>query len=448
MVFSMKRYNLLHLETWFNKTDRMPLIIRGARQVGKSTLVRMFCEEQGIDLLEINLERGLLKSVNKDYVKLEEVLDEIQLRTQKKWHSKSVIFLDEIQEQPSLIKFLRYFYEERPDIAVISAGSLLEIALKDEKFSFPVGRVEFQHLGPMTFTEFLIATGHQLLAEKILNKNFSDAVCDLAKNEFRNYLYVGGMPQAIKAYVETKSLVRSREIQEQILQTYMADFPKYNHKINYDRIQRVFKSAGHQLGKKLIYQRLDDQSQSRDIRRIVELLIDARILLPCIHSNGNSVPLGGEIDLTIQKIFFLDIGLINCLIKTDLDVIDSEMKNNFNTKGMLAEQFVAQHLAYLEGPSRPPDLHYWLRDKGPQKGEVDFLIEKGQKVIPVEVKSTSVGHMKSLFYFIKEKNKIEALRLSLAPYSQENIKHKIEDKIVSGHLTNLPIWAVETLKNN
>ncbi len=443
----MKRHNLSHLEAWFKKNDRMPLIIRGARQVGKSTLVRLFCEAYQLDLLEINLERGLLKSVDKEHVKLEEVLDEIQLRTQKKWHNRSVIFLDEIQEQPSLIKFLRYFYEERPDIAVISAGSLLEIALKDEKFSFPVGRVEFQHLGPMTFTEFLQATGHQFLAEKILSKDFSDAVNDLAKNEFRNYLYVGGMPQAVKVYVETKSLLRAREIQEQILQTYMADFPKYNQKINYDRIQRVFKSAGHQLGKKLIYQRLDEHSQSRDVRRIVELLIDARVLLPCFHSDGNSVPLGGESDLSIQKIYFLDIGLINCLIKTDLDIIDAEMKNDFNTKGMLAEQFVAQHLAYLDGPFQPPHLHYWLRDKGPQKGEVDFLIEKGQKIIPVEVKSTSIGHMKSLFYFIKEKNKTDAIRLSLAVFSKQDISHKIENKIVSGQLTNLPIWAVETILN-
>lgn len=143
----------------------------------------------------------------------------------------------------------------------------------------------------------LIATGKEYLAEKILALELSDAVSDLAQNEFRNYMYVGGLPQA------------------------------------------------------------------RDIRRVIELLLDARVLLACVHSDGNSVPLAGESDTIIQKLYFFDVGLANCLLRTDLDTIDAEMKNHFNTKGMIAEQFVAQHLAYLNGPSLPPELYYWRRDK-------------------------------------------------------------------------------------
>jgi hypothetical protein len=413
--------------------------------VGKSTLVRLFCEEQGLNLLEINLEREKLKSVEMHSIQVADVLDEVQIRTRKRLDNKSLLFFDEIQEQPQLIKFLRYFFEERPDIAVISAGSLLEIALRAENFSFPVGRVEFMHLGPMTFTEFLCANGNDLLAEKILNLDFSNAVAELAAEEFRKYLYVGGMPQAVKTYVVEKSLIAVRSIQEQIIQTYVADFPKYNPRINFDRIHRVFMTAVTQLGKKLIYQRLDGHSQARDIRRVLELLMDARVLLACLHGDGNSVPLHGESDSAVQKIYFLDVGLANCLLHIDLDVIDAEMKNHFNTKGMMAEQFVAQHLAYLNGPGRPPELFYWLRDKGIQKGKIDFLIEKKQEIIPVEVKSTASGRMKSLFYFIKEKGKKNAIKLSLEAANKTVIKHKIQGENVQCNLNTLPIWAVESI---
>jgi predicted AAA+ superfamily ATPase len=441
----MKRLHQKHLRNWFYRTNRMPMILRGARQVGKSTLVRLFCEEEKLDLVEVNLERGKLKSVEKENVTLDEVLDEVQLRAKKKLNERSIVFFDEIQEQPKLIQFLRYFYEEKPQLAVISAGSLLEMALKTESFSFPVGRVEFQHLGPMTFLEFLLANDHHLVVEKILAHDFSPTLSSFAAEEFRKYLYIGGMPHAVKTYVEEKSMSRVREIQEQILQTYMADFPKYNAKIRFDRIQRIFAATATQLGKKLIFQRLDRESQSRDIRRVIELLIDARVLIMCHHCDANLVPLRGEMDPSIQKLFFLDVGLVNCMMKTDLDVIDKEMKNQFSTKGMIAEQFVAQHLAYLNHFATGPELYYWLRDKGTQKGEIDFVIEKGQDVLPVEVKSKSSGHLKSLFYFLEEKKKEKAIKLSLEEFARERIQHKIDGKLVQGELLTIPIWAVETI---
>lgn len=441
----MKRTQTQDLKSWFGKKDRKPLILRGARQVGKSTLVRLFCDEHKINLIEVNLERENLISVESSSIKMVDVLDEIQLKTRKKIQENTLIFFDEIQEQPSLLKFLRYFYEERPDIPVIAAGSLLEVALKSEKFSFPVGRVEFMHLGPMTFTEFLLATGNDFLVDKIQALDFSEVVMSLAREQFRLFLYIGGMPQAVKTYVEEKSLISVRGVQEQILQTYIADFPKYNTRINYDRVQRIFTAAVTQLGKKIIYQRLDPNSQAREVRRTIELLLDARVLLNCIHSSGSSVPLLGESDSSIQKIYFLDIGLVNCLLRIDLDVIDVELKNQFNTKGMLAEQFVAQHLAYIYGTSQPPGLFYWLRDKGIQKGEIDFLLEKSQNILPIEVKATAAGHMKSLFYFVKEKKVEKAIKLSLENYQTQIVKHQINNVSVQCKLITLPVWAVECI---
>lgn len=441
----MKRFAEEDLKNWFQSKKRMPLILRGARQVGKSTLVRLFCENNKLDLIEFNLERTQLRSISseREEVSLDEILDEVQLLSKKNIGKKSLIFFDEIQEQPRLLKLLRYFYEEHPEIAVIAAGSLLEIALNSEEFSFPVGRVELYHLGPMTFTEYLWAIGEQKLSEKIAALQFTPAVVAKAKKELRNYYYVGGMPLAVKTYQEEKSLIGVRKIQEQILQTFQADFPKYNRRIRVDRIQRIFSACVLQLGKKTIFQKLDTQSSSRDNRRVVDLLIDSRLLIPCIHSDANSVPLAGEADPEISKHYFLDVGLVNCLLQLDLDVIDEEMKSNFNNKGSVAEQFVAQHLAQVRGPSLAPELYYWLRDKGSQKSEIDFLLQKESSIYPVEVKATTAGHMKSLFYFAQNKKSKMAFKVSLDEYSKKQVTHMIDGKSVDFELINLPHYAIE-----
>jgi hypothetical protein len=431
------------------------LILRGARQVGKSTLVRNWCQDQGLELLEFNLEKEPFRSLilhPRQRVSLQDqpptlssLLDEIQLRKNTRIGPKTLIFFDEIQEQPELIQFLRYFYEERPDLAVISAGSLLEIVLKTEAISFPVGRVEFLHLGPMNFGEFLIATGRDLLAEALAQGQRSESSHELARRAFREFLYVGGMPEAVASFVEEKSLAPVRMIQDQILQTYLADFPKYNSRIASSRIQEVFRSSAAQVGKKVIYQRLATEAQSRDIKRVVELLIDARVLLVAYHSDGRSVPLAGQIDRSVFKLYFLDVGLMNAMMRIDLETIDLEMKNQFNTKGVVAEQFVAQHLNGIRGDRLEPELFYWLRDKGAQKGEVDFLLHDTAGVLPVEVKSGAPGKLKSLFYFSKERAHSRAVRLSLAQASEERVQHRINDSVVSIRLKNVPIYAVQWL---
>jgi uncharacterized protein len=207
----------------------------------------------------------------------------------------------------------------------------------------------------------------------------------------------------------------------------------------------VFTSTILQLGKKTIYQRIDPAAQARDTRRILELLIDARVLLPCYHSDANNVPLMGESDLSIQKLYFLDVGLMNCLMRLDIEAIDQEFENKFNTKGILSEQFVAQHLAYIRGEGAQPELFYWLRDKGSQKGEIDFLLQVGQQILPVEVKSTKAGHLKSLFYFAKEKKKKRAIKISLDIFSEQEISHKIEGRETTLNLRSLPLYAVESI---
>ncbi len=439
----MERHANDHLLAWFQKNDRRPLIIRGARQVGKSTLVKLFAQKNGLDLLEINLEKSRLASVEHGDFDIQVLIDEIQIKTKKSITKTSLIFLDEIQESPRLLKYLRYFYEERPDIAVIAAGSLLEISLKKEDFSFPVGRVEFYHLGPMVFSEFLIATGNHFLLSKIQNKEFSAAVAHEARRQLLLFYYIGGMPKAIHTFINEKSIVRVRDIQEQILQAYIADFPKYNSRIDVNRVEKVFYSVINQIGNKIIYQKLDEGRNSRDIKKALELLVEARVILKCNHSSGNSIPLRGEMDDSIFKIYFLDVGLVNAIMKVDFESFTREM----NTKGVVAEQFVAQHLAYLNNHTRGPELYYWLRDKGSQKGEIDFLMERGEQIIPIEVKASSAGHLKSLYYFAKEKNKKEAIKISLKDYSNEKSSHVIFNERVEIELENLPLYAIENLKH-
>lgn len=441
----MKRYAEIDLKNWFYRNDRRPLIIRGARQVGKSTLVKLFAQAEGLSLIEINLEKMNLTSVKAAEFKIQFLLDEIQLKTKTRIQSNTLIFFDEIQESPLLLKYLRYFYEERPDIAVVAAGSLLEIALKNENFSFPVGRVEFYHLGPMSFTEFLWATGNDFLAEKLDALDLSPEVVTEAKQQLVNYYYVGGMPLVVQTFINQQSLVPVREIQEQIIQTYIADFPKYNARINVERVEKVFYATVNQLGKKLIYQRLDTESNSRDIKKALELLIEARVLLKCVHSDSNSVPLAGEMDQSIFKLYFLDIGLVNAIMRLDFEILNQEMNQNFNTKGMLAEQFVAQHLAYIDNERRGPELFYWLRDKGTQKGEIDFILQKQSEIIPVEVKATATGHLKSLFYFCRDKNKKLAIKVSLDNYSLTDTSHQIEGHEVKVKLISLPQYAISSI---
>lgn len=438
----MKRKALKDLKKWLISSNRKPLILRGARQVGKSTLVSLFAEQESLDLLEVNLEIEKLRSVSKDHFELQSLLDEIQLKKKNKITENTLIFFDEIQESPKLLKLLRYFYEQRPDLKVIAAGSLLEVALHSDNFSFPVGRVEFYHLGPMSFQEYLWATGQDFLDEKLSRFEFSEEVHEAGIEALKNYYYVGGMPAVVKQFVESQSLVEMRELQDQIIQTYQLDFPKYNKRLNVDRISRVFHSLALAAGQKIIYSKLDNESTSRDIKKVVELLCDSKVILPCVHSDGNQVPLKGESDYKIFKTYFLDIGLLNSILRLDLNTIDLEFKNNFNTKGVLAEQFVAQHINYFQGAKLEPFLSYHLKDKGSQKAEVDFLIEDQNKIYPLEVKAASSGHLKSLKYFCESKKSDLCFKLSLEKFSvQKNFVGK-------SRLISLPLYAVDYLKQN
>lgn len=438
----MKRVYENDLKEWHQSSDRKPLILRGARQVGKSTLVRLFAENTGLDLIEINLEKKQFQSLKAQQFDIEDWIIEIESIAKKQIHQKTLIFIDEIQVQVKALAMLRYFYEERPDIAVISAGSLLEIALHNEEVSFPVGRVSFMWIGPMTFGEYLMARGSNDLYQRILENNLLDLHHQMLLDELKKYYFIGGMPKSIKTYIETKSFIEVRAIQEEILQTYQEDFPKYGKRINTDRLTSVFKQLSFHLGKKLIYQHLDRESKSIEVKKCIELFIKANIIVPVYHSDANGIPLRSQIDTNVFKIYFLDIGLVNCLHEFSWDGFNKIFDETFSTKGFLAEQFTAQHLAYHLNRKVLPELMYWLRDKNINKAEVDFLTSAHGEIFPLEVKSQSGGKLKSLKVFAEEKNCFKSFKLSKNWFEKETLKMSDGRNL---EVESWPLYAIEGL---
>lgn len=447
----MERKAETFLKTWFESPHRKPLILRGARQVGKSTLVRLFCKKNHIELFEINLEKSPLGSFESKNISIKNIIQEIELMLGKPFipSLKSLIFIDEIQSQPRAITALRYFYEDHPNIAVISAGSLLEIVLNKEKeISFPVGRVEFYYLGPMVFSEFMGASHNNLLKNefsKPIKTQNSDALHEHLNNHYKKFLAVGGMPEAVKRYFESEKLVNVQSVHRSIIETYKNDFTKYGSRVKVDRLDKIFSAVPFVVGQKLKYANIDPNLKARDVKAGLELLELAQVISSCIHSNCSGHPIESQADSSVRKLFFLDIGLWNYIMKTNLQsIIDDKL---LLTNGVLAEQFVAQHLLYQNKGISAPTLNYWLKDKKTSKAEVDFVLEHKERIIPIEVKAGKSSKLKSLYYFLSEKKQNLGIKISTDPYQKVKIMETISDGqkaiIVNGILISIPIYYVE-----
>lgn len=418
----MDRQTLKYLKTWKSKPHRKPLIIRGARQVGKSHLVKAFARDEGLALFELNFEKKpelaeLFKSG--DPAKILRLL-EVQFN-QEIVPANSLLFLDEIQSSPSLIPLLRYFHEELPELPVIAAGSLLEFILADHSFSMPVGRVEYLFLGPMTFDEFLPALGEEKLCQFLDSYQLTESIPTPIHNRLMErvklFCQIGGMPEAVSVYQQTQSLQQVDEIKRNILSTYMDDFAKYRPKVHYERLVKVFRKAPLLIGEKIKYVNIDPHERSKDLSESLHLLGMARILHQIFHSACNGVPLGAEVNDKIFKILFLDVGLVSTAC--GLGAMDYEKADDLQlvNQGKISKQFVGQHLMYLRPPYAPPELYYWMREQKSASAEVDYVVAQGANVVPVEVKSGKTGMLRSLQIFVKEKNRPMAVRISSQPPS-------------------------------
>ena len=458
----MKRTALSALKTWLHQKSRKPLVIRGARQVGKTELVRIFADQEGLDLIEINLERHLELTKLFAGLDIPGILLELEGLTGKKAvPGKSLLFLDEIQAIPEAIAALRYFYEDRPDLAVVAAGSLLEFALSQHSFSMPVGRIEYLHLGPMTFGEFLEETD-SYSAEWINNLDFDwhkqqndqhsgrldipASIHERLLKRQKEYLFVGGMPEAVSGFKDSHDFHAVSRIHNTLIETYIDDFAKYAGRTDLTRLQNVFRALPHQGGKKVVYARFSREDTSVQIKNALELLLKARIVTKVIHTHGNGIPLMAEMDERVFKLIFLDVGLLNRMVGLPPHTLQGMDEVSLINAGTLAEQFVGQNLLQDKELRSPLYLNYWQSMGKTENAEVDYLLQIDADLYPLEIKAGKTGSLKSLHQFMLEKGGTLAVRMDLNPPSIQKVRVKgpSKEEIVYD-LLSLPLYLVSRL---
>lgn len=446
----MKRKEEPNLQSWLIQENRKPLIIRGARQTGKSTLVRMFAEGVNRKLIEVNFEENhqyktifTARDVNTIVQSLEIQFDTIISSRD------SLLFLDEIQACPEAITVLRYFYEKMPDLPVLAAGSLLEFALSEASFSMPVGRIEFLYLGPMSFEEFLIANkAEQLvrfLRNFVLGREIPEAVHAKALQQLRTYALIGGMPEVVKTFIETDSLMQADRIKQGIVQTFREDFNKYRGRQDIQNLYEVFDRLGTTVGKKIVYNSLLPGDKSYKAENALRLFEQAKLIYRAYHSSADGLPLKAGINMKKAKGVLLDIGLYHTLNGLSLAALDKQPDIFFINEGELAEQFVGQHLLYRGACYTPPDLYYWSREKSQSSAEIDYVLQHDNVVLPVEVKSGQTGRLRSLHLFMEQKQLKQAVRFSLHPPCVDTVSSTLPGSNYSYELLTLPLYLVEQL---
>ncbi len=451
----MRRKAEARLRNWIESKSRKPLVIRGARQVGKSTLVRQFAAESGLILHEINLERyATLADVFQTF-DIERILEELEFIIQKGSILKSggILFLDEIQAVPSAIQALRYFYEDHPGLPVVAAGSLLETVLSKHALSMPVGRIEYLFLHPMTFEEVLEAHGQndlmKLLQEYDSSREFPETAHDRLLELQRKYFVVGGMPEAVGRFIKTNSFEEVCEVQAAILNTYRDDFSKYSTQASILRLHRIMEYVPGAVGEKLKFAGIDRNGQARELKKALDMLVQAKLIHLAYHSDAMGIPLKAGINWKVCKPFFLDCGLMNFVCGIRNVSRERLTHRKFVNEGKIAEQFVAQHLIVAEKPYIRPELFYWLREAKFGNAEVDFLLQFGERIVPIEVKAGKSGTLKSLHQFVLRRSSRKTVRFDLNRPSFQSVRHAVrtkEDSVdIQFDLVSLPLYLVEQL---
>lgn len=400
---------LLH---WKTSSRRKPLIIRGGRQIGKTWSIDRFSRDHFGSVVKIDLEkRRDLHDIFAGDLSSQTILSQLALVAgQRIVPDETLLFLDEIQACPRALMALRYLYEEHPALHVIAAGSLLEFALGD--LSFPVGRVRFLDMYPMTFAEFLWAGGQQQLVE-ILQKppvHLDRAVHHLLLNRLRQYFFVGGMPEAVRAYYENLSVLDAFEVQTDILDSYRQDFAKYAARADKNCLDGVLVNCAAKVGEQVKYARLVEGFSNPTIHKAFDLLCMAKVInrIPAVKTVGQ--PLGANINNKKFKSSLIDIGLMQRLNRLPVDIEIRQQDLLTIYRGKLAEQFVAQELLVTQNS----ELYYWARAARGSTAEVDYLVNKDDRIYAVEVKSGKGGSLKSLHMLL---DNYPACREGLVLYS-------------------------------
>ena len=395
----MKRIIDEKLYKWKTSQHRKPLIVRGARQVGKTWTIEQFGRTNFSRMVKIDFEkRPTLKPLFDEDLTPSVLIEQLELATGQPIRAgKTLLFFDEIQACPRAIMALRYFYEEMPELHVIAAGSLLEFALSE--ISVPVGRVSYLEMYPMTFVEYLRAIGNEPGADAITKEPVALAppIHDMLISALKRYLFVGGLPECVAAAVKGNTLLDIFEIQDDLLKAYRDDFAKYGGRSDQSCLDAVMIQAARQTGTQLKYTRLNDGHSGQTNSKAFNLLCMARVLYKVQSARPEALPLGATVNAKRFKSAFLDVGLMQrlCGLPVDHEMQHRDLLNIY--RGQLAEQFVAQELLITQ----QRELYYWSREARGSQAEVDYLVVRDGNIHPVEVKSGAGGQLRSLHLALK-----------------------------------------------
>jgi len=393
----------IELTRWKESPTRKPLIVRGARQVGKTWTIKAFGRAYYDNTSVIDLERDAsARAIFDGDLGASALIPQLEAFCGNPLSGgRTLLFIDEIQAQPRALTALRYLYEERPDIPVIAAGSALEFALGE--VSFPVGRVSFLRMHPMTFHEFLVARGLDMLSAALPTlgspHTASDAVHMKLLGELRTYLLVGGMPEAVSGFIAENSLAAAARVHSDLASSLAGSLARYQRRADRESLETVFSSLPGAVGGQVIYSHIDPVRRTEVTKASVQILARALLVTPVRDTPGDALPLGAGASDKRFKPLFLDVGLLQYLLGVSASVLFSGNDLSAVHRGAVVEQFVGQELL-ASGGSENGSMYYWSRAGQRGNAEVDFIMSRGGKVYPVEVKSGAAGRMRSANLFL------------------------------------------------
>lgn len=433
---------------WKESPRRKPLLIRGARQVGKSTAVRHL--GKGFKyFVEVNLESqpSIRQLFTKD-IDVHRTCEAISATLGiPVVAGKTLLFIDEIQVCQEAIMSLRYFKEDYPELHVIAAGSLLEFTL-EELPSFGVGRIRSIYMYPFSFDEFLLAQGLDTTVDfKHKATSLSplpEAVHNKLVEQLKTFYLVGGMPAAITEWVESKSYIECTRVHNDILDTYQDDFSKYKSRISPALLRQVLRSVALQAGCKFVFRQVADDIHSSVIKEALHLLTLAGLIKPVTHSDGNGVPLGAEENCNYTKYLFLDLGLMQTMLGTPAANVLLSSDVDFVNKGAASEMFAGLELVKNHDCFQKAEMYYWQNLSRGTNAEIDYLVVKDGIVVPIEVKASTRGSMQSLWLFMRKKGLHRAIRTSLENFGEfEYVDKESQDEV--RHVDVVPLYALSNL---
>ena len=430
----MYREKIKELEEWKNSKDRMPLIIRGARQVGKTWIMKEFGKDNYKKVAYINFDGNKrMEELFEPDFDIDRIIQGLRIETKVDIDAKDTLLIfDEVQEVPKAIASLKYFCENAREYHIIAAGSLLGVALH-EGTSFPVGKVDFMYLYPLNFKEFLLALGEEQLVE-ILNKkdwNLISVFRDKLILYLREYYFIGGMPSVINKYLETKNFRKVRETQLRLLNSYEEDFSKHAPSEIVPRLKMLWNSIPSQLAKenkKFIYGLIKEGARAKDYELALSWLIDCGLIYKVDRVNKPNLPLIAYQDTSAFKLFILDVGILGAMTRIDERVLLEGNKIFTEFKGAFTEQFVLTELK----SNKDIPIYYWSAKRA--TAEIDFVIQLGIDIIPIEVKSEENLQAKSLKTFVEKYKTTKNIRTSMSNYRKEE------------SLINIPLYCIGNIE--